>query len=132
MIKNIQLFASIKIRLIESNHAKKAFKYIFLGDFFQKSINFFSRSTSVHFYPIRIVNSTIEKQKYKNVINFLFRKWTLMFRFPSGIESYYFDPDLFFTNWVHLYQKTPAERFFMKFKELKKHLFFLKISQFFL
>ena len=45
----------------------------------------------------------LEQQKSKNVIDFLFRKWNLIIRFPSELQYLRIDP--VFSNWVNFMKK---------------------------
>ena len=57
----------------------------------------------------------------KNVIDILFRKWYLIFRFPSGIENLPIDPVFSkLGDFIQMYHKL-----LLKFKELLGHKFFL-------
>ena len=76
-------------------------------------------------YIKRKANSTIEQQNIKvtkNVIDFQFRKWKLIIRFPSEIKVLRIDP--VFSNWVNFNKKVPIINCSLNSKSFKAICFF--------
>ena len=83
----------------------------------------FNGNSSAEGYVNSTPNANVEIARKKNVRDFKFRKWNLVFRFLSGIKFLPIDP--VFSSWINFYQISANHKLFLKFQG---HIYFFKFK----